>query len=307
MKYKLKVYTIYEMGQRENQEDWIYPATGKESEEDRLFVLCDGMGGHQAGEVASKTVCEAISQYVLNNYEAEGPFTDEDMQKAVDAAFDALDNLETEDTPQKQKMGTTMTCLKLHDKGYTIAHIGDSRVYHIRPNNDDDADILYVTRDHSLVNDLIAIGELTEEEAKLSKQKNVITRAMQPGMERRPAPDVHSSDIESGDFFYLCSDGMLEEMDDTNIKYLFHLFRTNEKKLAKKLIKHTENNQDNHSAIIIHVLKVMPDQDGEEETSLTKALVLRFKKFLNESLTRCGGGRTSRADRPCDRGGNAVT
>ena len=218
MKFKLKAYSIQEFGQRKDaqgnphQEDSIYPLHGKQTDADRLFILCDGMGGHDAGEVASATVCEAMSQSVNASVpNSEALFTDDMLLKAVADAFHALDQ---KDNGASKKMGTTMTFLKLHAGGATIAHMGDSRVYHIRPGKDaDSTQILFVTEDHSLVNDLIKIGELTPEEAKVSPQKNIITRAMQPHMERQPKADIHHvTDIKPGDYFYLCSDGMLEEM-----------------------------------------------------------------------------------------------
>lgn len=223
MKYKLKVYIISEIGQRANQEDSVFPAPGQQQDSDRLFVLCDGMGGHEAGEVASSTVCQAISKSVFTNVpDAEGEFSDEQFYQALTDAYEALDEKDTTDTTGR-KMGTTMTFLKLHADGCTIAHMGDSRVYHIRPGKDiDDTKILFRTEDHSLVNDLVKIGELTPEEARTSKQKNIITRAMQPHMERRPKADIyHSSDIRPGDYFYMCTDGMLEQMEDDNIRFNF--------------------------------------------------------------------------------------
>lgn len=282
MKYKLKVYTIHELGQRDNQEDSIFPAKDEENENDRLFVLCDGMGGHEAGEVASKTVCDSMSRFILKNYEPDGDFTNEDLQKAVDAAFEALDGLEPEETQQKRKMGTTMTCLKLHSKGYTIAHMGDSRVYHIRP-TEAGAEILFVTRDHSLINDLIAINELTPEEAKQSKQKNIITRAMQPDMERQPKPDFYNSaDIKAGDYFYLCSDGMLEEMDDDNICYQFSdKMDGDADKKPGNLIEATKHNQDNHSAIIVHILDVIQELN-EKETEQSSIIENNSSEEKNE-------------------------
>ena len=221
MKYKLKVYNIWECGQRvdsngnPHQEDSIYPAYGQQKDTDRLFILCDGMGGHEAGEVASPTVCSAMSKSIFESVpDAEGDFSDENLLKAIEDAFNALDALSTGDVSSEKKMGTTMTFLKFHNKGCTIAHMGDSRVYHIRPGKGrEDTRILFKTEDHSLVNDLIKVGELTPEEAKQSKQKNIITRAMQPQMERRPKSDIyHTADIKKGDYFYMCSDGMLEQM-----------------------------------------------------------------------------------------------
>ena len=171
MKYKLKVYSILEYGQRKDssgqphQEDCIYPAEGKLSARDRLFILCDGMGGHDAGEVASATVCDAMSRTILElTGGSEGKFSTEVFAKALDAAFKALDE---KDNGAEKKMGTTMTFVQLHEGGMFMAHMGDSRIYHIRPGkNGEDTQILYESSDHSLVNDLIKVGEVTRQEAR---------------------------------------------------------------------------------------------------------------------------------------------
>lgn len=265
MRYKLKVYSIWEFGKRKDaegnphQEDCTFPLPEQVKDTDRTFILCDGMGGHDAGEVASATVCGTMGQSILKNvHEAEGKFTDDDLQKAIADAFDALDR---KDNGAEKKMGTTMAFLKFHSEGATIAHIGDSRVYHIRPGKDgEDTEILFETEDHSLVNDLIKIGELTREEARLSKQKNIITRAMQPGMDRKPKADIkHITDIKAGDYFYMCSDGMLEQPDMENGNSLRNIFsgkvRSDERKV-EILTDVTEDNHDNHTALIIHVEEV---------------------------------------------------
>lgn len=266
MRYKLKVYSIWECGQRvdsegkPHQEDSIFPAYGQQKESDRLFILCDGMGGHEAGEVASSTVCSAMSNSIFESAtDSEGDFSDDVLKKAIADAFNALDALPLGDVSAEKKMGTTMTFLKLHNKGCTIAHMGDSRVYHIRPGKGrDETKILFKTNDHSLVNDLIKVGELTPEDAKQSKQKNIITRAMQPKMERRPKPDVyHTVDIKPGDYFYMCSDGMLEQMEDENLLFNFSEATGNDENKVKILTQATSQNLDNHSAIIVHILDVI--------------------------------------------------
>ena len=266
MKYKLKIYSIWEYGQRvdsegnPHQEDSIFPAYGQQKDTDRLFILCDGMGGHEAGEVASSTVCSAMSKSIFESIpDAEGDFSDDVLLKAIGDAFNALDALSTADVSVEKKMGTTMTFLKFHNKGCTIAHMGDSRVYHIRPGKGrEDTKILFKTEDHSLVNDLIKVGELTPEEARQSKQKNIITRAMQPQMERRPKADIyHTADIKKGDFFYMCSDGMLEQMEDENLLFNFSEATGDDENKVKILTQATSQNSDNHSAIIVHVLDVI--------------------------------------------------
>lgn len=268
MKFKLKAYSIQEFGQRKDaqgnphQEDSIYPLYGKQTDADRLFILCDGMGGHDAGEVASATVCEAMSQSVnASAPNSEALFTDDMLLKAVADAFHALDQ---KDSGATKKMGTTMTFLKLHAGGATIAHMGDSRVYHIRPGKDaDSTQILFMTEDHSLVNDLVKIGELTPEEARVSPQKNIITRAMQPHMERQPKADIHHvTDIKPGDYFYLCSDGMLEEMEDANIRFNFSDMNGDDANKVQVLTNATIDNRDNHTALIIHILDVEGEAEG---------------------------------------------
>lgn len=277
MEYKLKVYTIWEYGQRKDadgnphQEDWTFPEVGKMTEDDRLFILCDGMGGHDAGEIASSTVCEVMGKSILTaQSDPNDDFSDEILQKAIADAFSALDD---KDTGAEKKMGTTMTFLKFYNRGCTIAHMGDSRVYQIRPGKTAaDTRILFQTRDHSLINDLITIGELTEEEAKYSRQKNVITRAMQPHMERRPKADIyHTRDIEPGDYFYLCSDGMLENMESPQICYNFSDAAGTDEEKVERLTKATQENRDNHTAIIVHILEVFNPE--VEKTSVSEKVV----------------------------------
>lgn len=291
MKFKLKAYSIWEFGQRvdaagnPHQEDCTYPLPQDLSDDDRLFILCDGMGGHDAGEVASATVCEALAASVLQAQpDPTGQFSDEMFLDSLAAAYDALDK---KDTGAVKKMGTTMTFLKLHADGATIAHMGDSRVYHIRPGKTaEETQILFQTRDHSLVNDLLRIGELTPEEAKTYPRKNIITRAMQPNMERRCRADIyHTSDIQAGDIFYLCSDGMLENMEDPQICYNFSFEAGNDTKIVQNLTTATQYNRDNHTAIIIRITEVIPPvaQKAIKPEEETDAVIMRPKVFALSS------------------------
>ena len=252
MKYKIKAYNLQELGQRANQEDSLFPALGKSTPDDRLFVLCDGMGGHEKGEVASATVCEIISSTIRSAWNPNEALSDELFQQALSAAYDALD---AKDNGEERKMGTTLTFLCLHANGATVAHIGDSRVYQLRPvSKKSPARIVFRTQDHSLVNDLVKIGEITEEEAKHHPQKNVITRAMQPCQEHRAKADIaHLTDIQPGDYFYMCSDGMLEEASDENILNIITKPNVTDEEKLEMLRKVTEDNKDNHTAHLIHI------------------------------------------------------
>lgn len=273
MEYRLKALSIYEFGQRKDkegnphQEDWLYPAIdSSHDEQNRLFILCDGMGGHAAGEVASATVCEAMSQTVHSATQKGEKFSEALLHEAIAAAYDLLDQRDATHGSQK-KMGTTMTFLMFHEDGVTIAHIGDSRVYHIRPRTGNKEDIVFQTEDHSLVNQLLKAGELTPEEAETYAHKNIITRAMQPNLEYRHKADIYTSkDILPGDYFYMCSDGMLEQTTNDNLCFVLHKDIPDEEK-RDMLIRLSRDNKDNHSAHLIHVLDVQPrPETGEAST-----------------------------------------
>lgn len=272
---KIEIYqpqAIWELGQRDNQEDSIFPAFGKATDDDRLFILCDGMGGHEHGEVASQTVCKAMSDTILSL--SKQSFTDDDLLDALQTAYRQLDCL---DNSHLRKMGTTLCLLYFHQGGLTAAHIGDSRIYHIRPKENR---ILYQSRDHSLVYDLYQAGEISYEEMHTSPQKNIITRAIQPGEESRVRPAiVHIADIQPGDYFYICSDGMLEQMDNDELCRLLSADGSDEKK-RMQLIAATSDNKDNHSAYLIHIKEVTHEAGDDlllddEQTSKDNALNIR--------------------------------
>ena len=244
---------IYEVGQRKNQEDEI------SQWDNRLFVLCDGMGGHECGEVASQTVCQSLSKWFQDNI-TDDTFTDNQLYDALNNAYNELDK---RDEGGSRKMGTTLTIIYIHDKGVTAAHIGDSRIYHIRPN----VGILYQSRDHSLVYDLFQAGEITYEEMLTHPQKNIITRAMSPGLENRSYPDViHITDILPGDYFYMCSDGMLEQMNNDILYTIFSSDASDEEK-RQQLILDTSNSQDNHSAWLIHIKEINVEEKDDNHAN----------------------------------------
>ena len=260
IKYKIQALSIYEQGHyRDGQEDNIFPAHGKATDADRLYMVCDGMGGHDAGEVASQAVCEAMSQSILAATAHDEHFTDDVINVALSKAFDLLDQRDPHPESTK-KMGTTMTLVMFHGDGVTMAHIGDSRIYQLRPTADGKVEIRFKSEDHSLVNDLLKVGELTPEEAKTFPRKNVITRAMQANMERRSKADIHhTTDVKAGDYFYLCSDGMLENATDDNICYMIGKPGATDEEKINMLRGNAEDNRDNHSAYLIHVLEVEAD------------------------------------------------
>ena len=242
---KISIYpplSIHEIGQRDNQEDSI------SQWDNRLFVLCDGMGGHEHGEVASQTVSQAIVEW----YKARAiePLTKAQIEDALAYAYAKLDE---KDRGEFRKMGTTLTLLYIGSNGVLAAHMGDSRIYHIRPN----VGVLYQSRDHSLVFDLFQSGEITYEEMSNFAQKNIVTRAMTPGEDNRMRPDIiHITDVKPGDYFYMCSDGMLEQMSNEELVNLLSSDVSDEEKRIQ-LLQATSNNQDNHSAWLIRINEVI--------------------------------------------------
>ncbi|MCI7256878.1 MAG: protein phosphatase 2C domain-containing protein [Prevotella sp.] len=274
MRFILLPYSLWEKGKyKKRQEDSIFPELGMAKADDRLFLLCDGIGGHLDGNIASSTVCKVMSQYIHDNSEREGSFTDNLVTEAIDKALDALDNCDPEHADDDRRMGTTMTMLKFHSQGCTLAHIGDSRIYHIRQGKDrNDTKILFMTTDHSWINDMVKLGNMTEDEAKNCKQKNIITRAMQANMEHRPKADIcHIEDVRPDDYFFMCSDGMLNELEDNNLRYIFSKAVATDEERMEMLKQVSEDSHDNHSAYVIHVVDVIKDNEKKEETHVRKS------------------------------------
>lgn len=242
-----------EKGRKDNQEDALWPLEATTAT--RAFILCDGMGGHDNGEVASQTAAAALGEFLSSKSEVDV----DTFELALSKAYDALDDI---DTNSPKKPGTTMTCLCLNENSYLVAHIGDSRIYHIRPTlfnaQIGRGGIIYQSSDHSLVNDLLKAGELTEEEARNFPQKNVITRAMQPHLPKRYKADVYEfDDIESGDYFFLCCDGVLEQLSNEDLcRILADRNMSDEQKLAEIKAICDDRTRDNYTCWLIPIDKV---------------------------------------------------
>lgn len=239
-------------GQKPNQEDSLFPPKGEATHDSRVYLVCDGMGGHEHGEVASACVAETIGRHTAHLPASTTETMKQAFEDALQQAYNRLDELDH--SQSKRKMGTTLTFLALCSDGALVAHIGDSRVYQFRPGKG----VVFQTRDHSLVNDLIAAGELSEEEAKTFSQRNVITRAVQPHQEY-PAKAAFTilTDIRPGDLFFLCCDGVLEQLDNADLERLLLSQATPEERL-RSLQEECEkrNTRDNNTAYLIEVKEV---------------------------------------------------
>ena len=248
-----KPLSFIEIGRKDNQEDYLYPTHVDTNT--HVFIMCDGMGGHDNGEVASKTAATALGEYLSSCKEIDIPTFETGLKKA----YEALDAI---DTNSSKKPGTTMTCLCLNENSYLVAHIGDSRIYHIRPSlyNKDlkRGGILYQSSDHSLVNDLLKAGELTEEEARDFPQKNIITRAMQPHLSKRYKADVFVfDDIQEGDYFFLCCDGVLEQLSNETLCEILATPKLSDERKLMEIKKICDGKtRDNYTCWLIQIDKV---------------------------------------------------
>lgn len=266
---------MYQIGKRDNQEDAIFPILGNATENDRLFIVCDGMGGHDSGEVASNSICQNIS-YFLKDANPD-TFSSEDFNKALGYAYDKLDSLD-QDTNSFRKMGTTLAFLYLGNNNVIIAHIGDSRVYHLRRHKKGTISILHRTEDHSLVNEMVSQGIISEDEALVHPRRNVITRAIQPNTPNRCKADIYeTSDVKVDDYFFICSDGVLESIEDKDLIKILESKSSDEAMMKKIQTICNKNSRDNHSAYLIHVkegLALEPTYNEITETKITNKPVM---------------------------------
>lgn len=179
-----------------------------------LAVVCDGMGGAKAGNIASKTAVEAICRYVERSYRVGLDYdgATDILNKAIISA-----NIEVYDislkTPDLKGMGTTVVAAIATDDFTTIAHLGDSRAYIVGEQ------ITQITRDHSVVQSLVESGKLTQEEARVHPRKNVITKAL--GIEENVFPENSRCDFALGESLLLCTDGLTNYVDTKVIKSIF--------------------------------------------------------------------------------------
>jgi len=245
-------------GRKPNNEDSLYPSPDEGSNQDSLFLVCDGVGGREKGEVASAAICETLSHNIPGNFIE--PFSQTDFKSALVEVYNRLNDLEDPDVVHK--MGSTLSFLKFHSGGTMIAHIGDSRVYHIRPK--EEQPILFRTEDHSLVATMVKAGMITDEEASVHPKRNVIHRAVQPHQSEPAEADIfETADLKQGDYFFLCSDGVLENLTDQLLVSILQSRGSDRQKIDQiKQICEGKTN-DNYSAWLVCLKKVLKDKPNE--------------------------------------------
>lgn len=262
-----KPCAISEKGCRLNNEDSIYPQPEAVKPTQKLFLVCDGVGGAEKGEIASSLACDYFQSYYSSMLDKKEP-TPEFIQKTLRYTEINFDNY-IKHHPEAAGMATTLTMLYLGSSGATLAHIGDSRIYQFR-----DGRIIYRTDDHSLVNSLVKLGQITPEEAATHPQRNVITRAIHGTAQPTEIDVVSLTDIEPGDYFFMCTDGVLENFSDESLAALFKKKKASE--IIKDEIMETCNGKtrDNFSFYII------PVQNVQETIGVKQNILSFFYSFI---------------------------
>ncbi len=207
----MQVFSLTNQGmERPRNEDSCFAETGEDS---ALLVVADGMGGHQAGNVASAMAVDAARDF-WHKLNEDSSLSDEQVRRALKKLIlDANQAIITEAVKNSSKrgMGTTLTAGLLRGSSLIIAHVGDSRAYRI---HNDDIELL--TRDHSLLEELLEKGQINPEEAKNHPQRHILTRAV--GIDSHLEVDLYEKEVEPGSVLLFCTDGLTNQVDDGEIK-----------------------------------------------------------------------------------------
>jgi len=231
-----------------------------------LAVLADGMGGYNAGEVASGIATALISsetREALARHEPHqldkssgSPLATRLLREIIARANTSIFQ-SANSQPQYAGMGTTLVVTLLCNNQITVAHIGDSRCYRFRGDK-----LQQITRDHSLLQEQIDSGLLTKEAAKRSQNKNLVTRAL--GIEPEVEAEIRTYPAQTGDIYLLCSDGLNDMVEDEDIEMTLATIGNNLPLVADQLVQMANDNggRDNVSVVLIRVRKDFPADDG---------------------------------------------
>lgn len=239
----MNTYSITDIGKRRSaNQDYVYASDQPVGNLPNLMIVADGMGGHNAGDLASRCTVESMLEYIQNASEKR-PIP------LISAAIHHANELVIEKSRSDKKlegMGTTVVAATVKDGYLYVANVGDSRLYLI------DQEIEQITRDHSLVEEMIRVGELQRKDARSHPDRNVITRAI--GVRTPVRIDFFDVKLEEGDRILLCSDGLTTMVEDEDI---LHIVRksTSPKEAAQRLVTEANKNggKDNISVILAEV------------------------------------------------------
>jgi len=230
---------ITHMGRRENNEDFFLV-----DNELRLFIVADGMGGHNAGEVASSLAVRAVRDNIVGTFDRDNPA--EVIQRAVRKA-NAIVFSHASARDDLKGMGTTLTAVWVYEKEAYVAHIGDSRAYLARQ-----GELRLMTSDHSLVQEMVKNGGISEKEARQHPQRNVLTRAV--GTQEDVHVDINNIALQENDVLLLCTDGLTSTVSDRDILGVFSKLQSAEKSCYDLIgMASKRGAEDNITAVVVYV------------------------------------------------------
>ena len=241
----LKVVALSDIGKvRQNNQD--YYSVPKNEEKLGIYILADGMGGYNGGEIASQLAVESVKSYIETNFNSA--FTNkEEIMEFLRSAIQYANMVvyeKAKETQELQGMGTTLeVCFIYHNRVY-IGHIGDSRIYRIRKEV-----MRKLTTDHSYVENLVKEGKITKEEARVHPKKNMITKAL--GCAPFVEPDVMVKGFQKQDILVITSDGLTNKVSDSEI---FDIIKQDVDSSCEKLINmaNERGGNDNITVIVIY-------------------------------------------------------
>lgn len=241
---------------RSNNEDAV--AVDRDAQ---VAILADGMGGYNAGEVASGMATTFIRTEMARWLAQAGESPQStDVRRALEICVENANHAilgASLSNPQYAGMGTTLVAAVFHDDAVTVAHIGDSRMYRFR-----NGEFSVVTKDHSLLQEQIDSGMITPEQARHSNNRNLVTRAL--GVDSTVVTEIHEYAVEPGDIYLLCSDGLNDMVEDEEIGMTLEALGVNLKLCAQQLVQMANDNggRDNVSVILVRVKTKFPAPRG---------------------------------------------
>lgn len=238
----LKTVAMTDIGRkRKLNQDYVFASGKPQGNMPNLFIVADGMGGHNAGDFASKYTVETIVSEIRNSFEKNPTII---IKKAINAANKGVRKEASLDA-NLAGMGTTVVVATVIGRYLQVANVGDSRLYVVNPE-----EIRQITRDHSLVEEMIRLGAIDRADARLHPDKNIITRAI--GVRDDVEIDFFTIELKPWDTILMCSDGLSNMLEDEEIKKIVNnKWGINE--IAEELIKQANNNggKDNIAVVLV--------------------------------------------------------
>ena len=240
----MKAFSITDIGEKRRiNQDYVFCEVNAIGNLPNLFIVADGMGGHNAGDYASRFCVEFFTEHIKNS-DITSPIAL--IEEAITVTNDKLYE-KSKQQADYEGMGTTFVAATICDNVMYVANIGDSRLYVISN------EIIQITEDHSLVQAMVKTGELDKDEAKSHPNKNIITRAL--GTNETAQPDFFEVELDEGDIVLLCSDGLTNMLNDETIEKIIRENADNLQAATEILVKQANENggKDNITVIIVKV------------------------------------------------------